>query len=231
MLGDRFDRLRARRRDGLGRTHGLGVLGRDRRRLGDLDVGRVVAREHDVVLAGCARRHVLVGASAAHHADVGFDAVPAQAAPVVDVRVRLALRRVGRIEARCIAVEGVGVLHDELAGAKHACPRTRLVALLGLQLVERERQLAVRLHDLRDVRRHRFFVGHREHHGASLTVLEREQLRDLVAARLLPELARLQHRQRDLLRAGRVHLLADDRGDLLVDPPAGRSHDHSPEPS
>ena len=61
---------------------------------GDLEVGGVAGRQGDLVLAGRARRHVLVGAGAAHHPDVGLDPVPAQPAavedPVVGARLQFA---------------------------------------------------------------------------------------------------------------------------------------------
>ena len=63
-------------------------------RRGDLDVGRVAGRERDLVLAGRAGRHVLVGAGAAHHPDVGLDPVPAQPAAVEDPLVGAALQLV-----------------------------------------------------------------------------------------------------------------------------------------
>ena len=47
------------------------------------------------------------------------------------------------VEAGLVAVERVGVLHHELARAQDAGARARLVALLDLELVEEERQVAV----------------------------------------------------------------------------------------
>ena len=135
----------------------------DRLRLGrgDLDVGRVAGRQRDLVLAGRAGRHVLVGAGAAHHPDVGLDPVPAQPAAVEDPLVGLALELVGALEPLLVAVEGVGVLHRELAGAEHAGPRPRLVALLGLDVEEHQRQVAVGADLAGDV------VGERTPRGSS----------------------------------------------------------------
>ena len=53
-------------------------------------------------------------------------------------------------------------------------------------------------------------------------VLDAEDLRELVATRRLPELGGRQHGREHLLRADRVHLLADDLLDLAVDAPAER---------
>ncbi len=111
-------------------------------RRGDLDVGGVPGRKRDLVLAGRARGHVLVGAGAAHHPDVGLDLIPAQLAAVEYPRVGLAVELVVRVEAVLVAVERVRVLHRELAGAQDPGTRARLVALLDLDVVEDLRQLA-----------------------------------------------------------------------------------------
>ena len=153
---------------------------------GDLDVGGVAGRQRHLVLARRAGRHVLVGAGAAHHPDVGLDPVPAQPAAVEDALVGAGLQLVGARQALLVAVEGVGVLHRELAGAQHAGPRPRLVALLGLDVEEHQRQVAVGAHLARDVVGDRLLVGHRQHHRRPLAVLELEQLVDRVAARSSP---------------------------------------------
>ena len=55
-------------------------------------------------------------------------------------------------------------------------------------------------------------------------VLELEELGDPVAAGRLPELGRREHRHEHLLRADRVHLLADDLLDLpCTRQPSGRN--------
>ena len=75
---------------------------------------------------------------------------------------------------------------------------------------------------LGDVEGDGLLVGHREHELRALAVGELEQLLDLDAPGLAPRLGRLQHWHQHLLRADRVHLLADDRHHALVHPPPGR---------
>ena len=113
-------------------------------------------------------------------------------------------------------MEGVGVLHDEFARAHHAEARPDLVAELGLDLVEIDRQLAVALQLApREVGDH-FLVRRPEAVRPVVAVLHAQQFRPelLPAAGLLPELGRLHGRHQHLERAGAVHFLADDPLDL-----------------
>src|SRR5690606_27966715 len=109
-------------------------------------------------------------------------------------------------------MEGVGVLHQELARAHHAEARADLVAELGLDLVEARRQLLVagqlvarEVGDDLLVRRAIAIPG-------VLAVLHFHQLAAelLPASRLFPQLARLHGRHQHFDGAGGVHLLAHD---------------------
>ena len=99
-----------------------------------------------------------------------------------------------------------------------------LVAELGLDLVEVDRQLAVALELAAREIGDDFLVRRSQHHVAIVTVLEAQQFRtELVPAPGLdPELGRLRDGHRDLERAGAVHLLADDALDLAQDAQAHR---------
>ena len=109
-------------------------------------------------------------------------------------------------------VERVGVLHDELAPAHQAGARPQLVAELGLDLVEVERQLAVAAHVAAHEVDDDLLVRGADDEVAALAILEAQQLRAVLlpAARLLPQLGRDHRGQEHLLGAGAVHLLADD---------------------
>jgi hypothetical protein len=183
--------------------------------------GSSTRRDRHLVLPGGAGGHELVRSGAAHHADVGLDHVPAKAAAVEDPPVGLDVELVAGVEAVEVSVEGVGVLHQELAGAEDTGPRAGLVALLHLEVVEDQRQLAVGADLAGDVERQALLVGHRQHHLGSLSILELEQLLDPVAASPAPELRWLEHRHQHLLAADRVDLLADHLLDLAVHAPAG----------
>jgi hypothetical protein len=137
---------------------------------------------------------------------------------------------VAALETVFIAVERVRVLHRELAGSKHPGAGPRLVALLGLDVVEDQRQVAVGANLARDVNGERLLVGHREDVGRPLAVLELEQLVDLVAPGAPPRLGGLEHGHQHLLTADRVDLLADDRLDLGDHPVAGRKPRPQPRP-
>ena len=131
------------------------------------------------------------------------------------------MRAEAPLEPLLVAVERVGVLHDELAHPDQAAARARLVAVLGLEVVPGLRQLPVAL-ELARVEREGLLVGQRQHERPAGAILDVEDLGDPVAAGRLPELDRRQHRREPLLRADRVHLLADDLLDLPVHAPAER---------
>ena len=124
-------------------------------------------------------------------------------------------------QPRLVTVERVGVLHDELAQPDQPGARPRLVAFLDREVVEHLRQLPVAL-QLARVEGDRLLVRQRQHVVGALAILEAEELLDVVAPGLLPQLVRRQHRHQHLLAADRVHLLADDLLDLAVHSPAER---------
>ena len=215
-----LDRGRPRGVHGLRRRAGE-PLDRLRRRARHLDVGGVAGgRQRDVVLARGARRHVLVRAQPAHHPDVRLDPVPLEPAAVEDAVVGLDVQVVAVLQAVRVAVERVGVLHDELARPQDARARARLVPLLDLDVVEDQRQVAVGAHHLRDVHRHVLLVRHGEHQVGAPAVLEAELLVEPVAPAALPQLGGLEHRHQHLLRADRVELLAHDLLGAPVHPQA-----------
>ena len=179
-------------------------------------VAGLLAVEDDV-LAALRRHDELVRVLAADRAAVGLDLDGGQPAAAEDVAVRLAHPLVGDVQPFWPRVEGVGVLHGELAPAEQPRSRARLVPELGLYLVDGERQVPVRL----DVRpgdgRHDLLVRRREHHAALAPVGEAEEVvaERGGAARLLPRFDGLERGHEHFLPSGCVHLLPDDPFDLL----------------
>jgi hypothetical protein len=160
-----------------------------------------------------------VGHASAHHARVAGHGDGVQVAAVEDVEIGLVELGVVGVDAGLVAVEGVGVLHRKLAHADQPGAGPRLVAELGLDLVEHHRQLAVAADELGRQLRHDLLMGHAQAHVATVAVLEaRHVAADLVpAAAALPDLGGVHHGQGDFLAADRVHLLADDVLDLVFD--------------
>ena len=126
------------------------------------------------------------------------------------------------VQPLLVEVEGIGVLHEELAAAQEAEAGANLVAELRADLVQVERKLPPR----RDRAAHHVgdgFLGRgRERELALLAILEVEEdplgLVAIPATGLDPELLRLEDRQVHFQRARRVHLLADDLDHLLQRP-------------
>ena len=189
----------------------------------DLEVGCVVAvlARDERVLARSRRREEVDRLLPAHHPGLRLDLRELEARALEDAVVGALVLAEGDFQPGLVAVERVPVLHDELAQPQEPAARARLVPLLDREVVKELRELAV-ARDLLRMERHRLLVRHREDVLAPLAVLEPEELGDVVAARLLPELERRQHRHEHLLAPDRVHLLADDLDDLLVHAPAQR---------
>ena len=123
---------------------------------------------------------------------------------------------VGGVQSCGVHVEGVGILHDELAHAQQAAFRTRLIAELGLDLVPDLGQLFVAPQFPRA--RHRSSPPRgswrgtgRVRSGPSTGTSCRPWL---PSGRTPATFRRDSTRQQELLRADRVHLLADDGRDL-----------------
>ena len=107
----------------------------------------------------------------------------------------------------------------------------RLVALLDLDVVPDLRQVAIAADRLRGVQRDDLLVRDREHELAVGAVAQLEDDVDVVAARALPDLRRVQDRHQHLLPADAIHLLADDLlTRFLTRQPSG-SHVHMPAPT
>ena len=206
VLGVRGGRVAAPvglRRDRLGGAHPDG-----------LDVGGVVARgAADVgVLADLGLGEELLARRPAHRTGRRLDDDVLEAEPVEDPDVGVAVLLVGLLEPGVVDVEGVGVLHHELAPAQQPGARTRLVAVLGLDLVDRERQVLVGgVEVLHHEGEHLLVRGAEEVVGA-LAVLEPEDVGAVVgpAVGRLVGLLGQQRGERQLLGADVVHLLADD---------------------
>ena len=177
-----------------------------------LDVGGVVARRAaDVgVLADLHRCQELLGLRAAHRARHGRHDHVGQPHAVEQFDVGRAVFGVRLVESRVGQVEAVGVLHDELARAQQPGPWASLVPILGLDLVEVQRQVLVGAGDVLHHQGEHLLVRRRKEEVGPLAVLEAEQ----VVAVLGPppgRLVRLTGEERGevhLLETGLVHLVA-----------------------
>ena len=193
-----------RQRVGRGHVHGLDV-GRVATGGGDEGV-LTVLRDGQELLAGRATH----GPGGGVHDDV------LEAEPVEDLDVRVPMGLVRLLQPDVVDVEGVGVLHHELAAAQQPGAGPRLVPVLGLDLVERQRQVLVRGVQVLDQQGEHLLVGGTEQVVTALAVLQPEDVGPVVgpATGRVVRLLRQQGRQVHLLGADGVHLLADDPLDV-----------------
>ena len=209
---------------------GVGGVHKDCRRgvLGDFDflgnhggdglnVCRVAARgTHEGVLTDGGRVQELFTAGAAHRAGLCGHNDNLQAQALKDALVGGTVSHVRLVQALVVNVEGVGVLHDELAAAQQTRAGARLVAVLGLNLVQVNRKVLVGGVQVLDQQSEHFLVGGCQQHVGTLTVLETEE----VVAVLIPAVSCLvgfagqQCGEVNFLRANGIHLFTDDVLDL-----------------
>ena len=161
----------------------------------------------------------LLAAGAAHEAVVGGDDDVLQPEPLEDALVRVALQLVRGIQPLVGVVERVRVLHRELASAQEAGTGPRLVAVLVLDLVDRERKILVGRVQVLHEQREQLLVRGREQVVGVPAVLQAEDAVavGLPAAGLLIGVAGHQSREVHLVGARVRHLVADDPLDLRLD--------------
>src|SRR5476649_587996 len=185
---------------------------------GFLDVRCVVraVAEHDIVFTGFSQHLELVGASAADGTVIGCHWTEIQAQAREDVAIGLVHAVVGLLQRSVVHVEGVGVLHDELAAAHHAETWADLVAEFGLDLVQVDRQLFIAVELIAGQVGDHFFVSRTCSEFTIMAILDAQQLRAVLfpAPRLLPQLCRLHAGHQYFKRASSVHFLTNDGFDL-----------------
>jgi hypothetical protein len=190
---------------------------------GLLHVGGVAGRRvaHHGVLAGVGQDHELVGVRAADLAGLGLDHRVLQMAGLEDPPVGALHGVVGVVQALGVGVEGVGVLHDELAAAHEAEAGPDLVAELLTDLVEGDGELAVRGHVLaHHVGDHLLGRGSEAEVPLVAVLHTQEQVAVfLPAPGLLPQLGGLDRRHGELHGVGGVELAPHDGLELADAPP------------
>ena len=161
-----------------------------------------------------------MGAAAADRSGIGRDDPEVESRTLEYPAVRVVHSSIARLVRLLAQVEGVGVLHHEFPRPHDAEAGTHLVAKLGLDLIQVDRQLPVAAYfapcDVGDD----LFVGRPETEVPLVTIPDPQQLRPVLlpAAGLLPELGGLNGGHEHLERARRVHFLANDVLDLAQHP-------------
>ncbi len=166
----------------------------------------------------------LLGARTTHGAGIRFHNHVVESEAAEDALVGIALRLVARDEPLIGGVERVRVLHCEFAPAQEARTRTGFVAVLVLDLVNRERQVFVGRVEVLHHERENFFVRGREQVIGVFAVFQAE---DAVSV-FFPAtggFVRFLWQQRgevNFLRTRRRHLFANDLFNFGLDAHAER---------
>ena len=178
---------------------------------------QVVAVAEDLALAGRGEHDEFMRKVAADRAGIGLHRNRLEAEPREGAQIGREHAVIGVARRVLVQIEGIGVLHQELAAAHHAEARADLVPELPLDMVEVERQILVGLDVGADDLGDHLFVGRPVEHLAVVPVLDAQHLLaiGIVAPALAPEIGRLDRRHQDLDGAGAILFLADHRADLV----------------
>jgi hypothetical protein len=139
-----------------------------------------------------------------------------QPTAVEDPAVSRAMLLIRIIQTGRIHIEGVGILHGELAHAQQAALGPRLIAEFRLDLVPDLRKLFVTSQQAARDAGHHLLVSHPQTQLSSESVFQAKQVvaHRVPAAGFPPNFRRIQCGQMKFLGADRVHLLAHNGGDL-----------------
>ena len=115
-------------------------------------------------------------------------------------------------------IEGVGILHDELTTAQNSGTWTCLIAVLRLNLVERNRQILVGRILTLDHQGEHLLMSRAKQVVIFPTILQPEQVAAILGPPigLLIRLPRQKRREVHLLETSRIHLFANDALDISV---------------
>ena len=203
------------------------ALVNQRQGFGQFHVGSVVAgwAVHDGVFARVRDHLELMRPIPTDGARVGGHRTELQAQALKDARIRRKHPVIGLACALHVPVEGVGILHRELAPAHHPKTWTTFVAKLRLNLIEILGQLAVAAQLLAGDVGDDLFGRGLDHEVAAMPVLEPQQLlaHALEPTGFFPQLGRLHHGHAQLDAPGFVELVTDDVLDLAD---AAQAHGH-----
>src|SRR6266850_590290 len=181
---------------------------------GALDVGRIATTiaYGDGILTGVGEHHKFLRITATDGARLRLNRRILQATAGKDGAVGVIHFTIADIGTSVIAVEAIGIFHDELAPTHQPKPGSDLIAKFRLDLVEHERQLAIGAdfpsHQIGD----HFLMGGSQAKIALVAIFQPHHLlaHEFPPPALLPQFRWLDRRQQQLLRPGAVHLFAND---------------------
>jgi hypothetical protein len=127
-----------------------------------------------------------------------------------------------RLEAVVVDVEGIRVLHDELAATQDPGARPGLVTVLGLNLVQQHREILVAAVLPLDRQREQLFVSRAKQVVVAAAVLKPEYAVAVFGPAIGHLIRRLgqQCGKQNLLSANGIHFVAHDLLDLAQHPQA-----------
>ena len=193
------------------------------------------------IFAGFGKNHELMGETAADRPRVGLHGPEFETAAGEYPLIGLIHLHVGNLRRLVAHIERIGIFHDEFPAAHEAESRPDLVAELGLDLIEIDRQIPIGMQFLAGDVGDDLLMGRPEAGLPFVPVMEAQQFRAVffISAGLLPQIGRLHHGHQQFLGTGPVHLLADDvldfadrrktKGQIGIDTGGELAHEPGPQ--
>ena len=160
-----------------------------------------------------------MGTAAADGTAVRFNRTERKTAAGENLTVRIVHILIGFVQSFFVFIKCVGVLHYKFTAAHQTETGTAFIPEFILDLVERKRQLSVRIHIHMGQCRNHFFVGRSQTVIMSVPVFQAPHLCTVYipAAALLPDFRRLYNRHQDFLGVNGIQFFPDNRFDFLQD--------------
>ena len=141
--------------------------------LGLFNVGCIFAFRaiDDLCLTTISQHHEFMAAVATDSTAISLNRAIGQATAIKNARISIIHFCIGFIQTSLITVEGISILHNEVAAAHQAKARTTLVAEFVLNLVQIQRQLAIGAHIGLHYGGHHFLVSRAKAIFMAMTIL------------------------------------------------------------
>src|SRR5579884_1096004 len=146
-----------------------------------LTIGCVIAgiALHRLILASLGNCNKLLRVLTTNRPTIGMNDNEDESASTKDGRIRLAHLVIAHIKPRRIRIETIQIFHNEFARPQHTPTWAWLITLLGLNLIDKLRQISITAHKFLHEQSHNLLMCRAKHHVALSTILKAKEDRTI----------------------------------------------------